>query len=334
MAEASALPPGVTALDDAACARLLPLRGARDHKGSHGKLLLVAGSLDFLGAALLAALAAARAGAGLVRLAVPASLQPLVAGRVPEVITMGLPETEVDGEVDPEAALERILDTDHDALVVGPGLRPGLATVELVGALLAPGAREHLAPALLDAEALNSLSTLPDGWQRAPRPCALTPHVGEFARLRTGAADGEAIEGVDLAGDDQARAEAAGAAARAWRQVVVLKGARTVVAAPDGRLAQAPFENPALASAGTGDVLSGTIGSLLAQGLDVFEACCLGVYLHGVAGEAVRERMGDAGLLASDLPDEVARARRRLSRLRDQLGAERRLGFRVGPTAG
>jgi NAD(P)H-hydrate epimerase len=107
--------------------------------------------------------------------------------------------------------------------------------------------------------------------------------------------------------------------------VVVLKGARTVVAAPDGRVAEAPFENPALASGGTGDVLSGIIGSLLAQGLAPYDAARAGVYLHGLAGEAVRERFGDAGLLASDLPDEVARARHRLGRLRDNRGG--RVGF-------
>jgi len=113
--------------------------------------------------------------------------------------------------------------------------------------------------------------------------------------------------------------------AASWGQVVVLKGARTVVAAPDGRLAEAPFENPALASGGTGDVLSGIIGSLLAQGLAPYDAARAGVYLHGLAGEAVRERFGDAGLLASDLPDEVARARHRLGRLRDHRGG--RVGF-------
>ena len=137
-------------------------------------------------------------------------------------------------------------------------------------------------------------------------------------------------EGADLIGDDAARAGVAAAAAHAWDQVVLLKGARTIIAAPDGRLARAPFENPALASGGTGDVLSGTVGALLAQGLAPFEAACLGAYLHGAAGEAIRDRFGDAGLLASDLPDEVARARRRLSAVRDrEAPGGRQLGFRV-----
>jgi NAD(P)H-hydrate epimerase len=335
---AEALPAGVEALDDSACARLLPLRSPRDHKGSHGTLLVVAGSLDYAGAALLVARAAGRAGAGLVRLAVAASLQPLFAGRVVEATTLALPETEVEAEIDPELALERLLDSEHDALVVGPGLRPGLATVDLVEALVAAEGAGREAeggaapPAVLDAEALNSLASLPEWWQGLGRPCVLTPHVGEFRRLlAAGSRDeaGHAAAGADLSADDAARAAETRRAAVDWGQTVVLKGARTVIAAPDGRVAQAPFENPALASAGTGDVLAGAIGALLAQGLAPFDAARLGVYLHGVAGDHVRERLGDAGLLASDLPDELARARRRLAQVRERLDSDRRLGFRV-----
>jgi NAD(P)H-hydrate epimerase len=130
-----------------------------------------------------------------------------------------------------------------------------------------------------------------------------------------------------MVNDDEARAKAAGEAARAWDQVVVLKGARTVIAAPDGRLSVAPFENPALATGGTGDVLAGAIGSLLAQGVAPFDAARVGVYLHGLAGDAVRDRLGDAGLLASDLPDEIARARKRLVDLASRRRATKRLGF-------
>jgi NAD(P)H-hydrate repair Nnr-like enzyme with NAD(P)H-hydrate dehydratase domain len=109
----------------------------------------------------------------------------------------------------------------------------------------------------------------------------------------------------------------------------VLKGARTVIAAPDGRLAVAPFENPALASGGTGDVLAGTIGALLAQGLEPFAAARLGVYLHGLAGEQVRERFGDSGLLAADLPDGIATARRRLAGIAERRKGGKRVGFTV-----
>ena len=118
-------------------------------------------------------------------------------------------------------------------------------------------------------------------------------------------------------------------AAAEWRQVVVLKGARSVIAAPDGQVAVAPFENPALASGGTGDVMAGVIGALLAQGLEPFAAARLGVYLHGLAGEQVRERFGDAGLLASDLPEAVATSRRRLAGIAERRKGGKRVGFTV-----
>ena len=120
---------------------------------------------------------------------------------------------------------------------------------------------------------------------------------------------------------------AAAAAAGEWKQVVVLKGARTVVASPDGTVAVAPFENPAMASGGTGDVLAGAIGALLAQGLAPFDAARLGVYLHGLAGEAVSDRIGDAGLLAGDLPDALPVGRKRLAAIAERQRTGRRLGF-------
>jgi NAD(P)H-hydrate epimerase len=318
-------PEGATKLDDEAVAALLPERPKRGHKGSFGKLLVIAGSIDYAGAALLVCRAAGRTGAGLVTLAVPESLQPLFAAKVVEATTMGLPEDDVE-EVDPEPALARILDHDHDALVIGPGLRPGLATSELVRLLLPGVADADPAPMVLDAEALRSLAATDGWWEADHRPAVLTPHAGEFARLRAGSGRDPADDG-DLNGDDAARVAAARDAAGAWRAVVVLKGARTVIADPDGTVAVAPFENPALASGGTGDVLSGAIGSLLAQGLAPFAAARVGVYLHGVAGDGVRERFGDAGLLASDLPDGLAIARKRLAALAERKGSAKRLGF-------
>jgi len=325
-------------LDDAHAARLLPARDPRGHKGTHGKLLVLAGSLDYLGAALLVARAAYRAGAGLVRLALPESLQPLVAGRVPEATTIGLPETDVAGEVDVEASLDRLLDLDHDAAVVGPGLRPGLATVELVVDYLT--AAGEMTPVVIDAEALDSLATVAGWWRQVRRPSVLTPHVGELGKLMTAAGDtfDEVPDAETLRMDDAARARTATLVAATWGQVVVLKGARTVIAggaapATDGGAARAvvaPFTNPALGTAGTGDVLAGAIGALLAEGLAPFEAACLGVYLHGSAAEVVRERLGDAGLIASDLPDEIARVRRRLALLAERRRSGRRLGFSVG----
>ena len=321
-------PESIEELNDTTAGALLPERPVRGHKGTFGRLLVVAGSLDYAGSALLVCTAAGRAGAGLVALAVPESLQPLFAAKVVEATTMALPEDDVE-EVEPEDALGRILDHEHDAIVVGPGLRPGLATVELIRRLLAVD-EDGTPPAVVDAEALRSLAADDGWWLGVHRACVLTPHTGEFARLRAASGIGADADG-DLLGDDVARSTAAADAARSWGQVVVLKGARTVIAAPDGRLARATFENPAMASGGTGDVLSGTIGALLAQRLEPFAAARLGVFLHGTAGESIRDRLGDAGLLASDLPFELALARKRLGAARARRTAERKLGFGVRP---
>ena len=317
-------------MDDALAAELLPERPARAHKGTFGRLLVIAGSLDYAGAALLAASAAARAGAGLVVLAMPASLQPLFAGRVLEVTTLPLPE-QGPGVADPDGAIAAFTQRAHDALVVGPGLMVGAATDELVVRLMAgegDGApadaadRGVLAPAVIDAEALNGLARRPGWWRDARRAAVLTPHPGEFLRLSD--ADPALAEVRPAAGDAE-RAAAAAGAARSWRHVVVLKGARTVIASPDGDIAVAPFEDPALATAGSGDVLAGTIGALLAQGRSPWDAARLGVYLHGMAGEAVREALGDSGAVASDLLIQLPLARRRLVAALKR--AQRPLGF-------
>lgn len=309
---------GTLVLDEALAARLLPERDPRGHKGTFGRVVVVAGSLDYAGAALMSGAAAVRAGSGLVTLCLPASLQPHIAGRVPELITRGLPELEP-GEVDaPEAAM-MVSELGHDALLLGPGLRPGRGSTRLVQALLATEG----SPAVVDAGALEALSGLP-GWPtRTLRPCVLTPHPGELRRL-----------GLEPGEDDESRRSAALEAAGAWAQVVVLKGAGTVIADPDGRVVVAPFEVPALGSGGTGDVLAGVIASLLGQGLAAFDAAALGVYLHARAGEHVSEALGDAGLMATDLLPALPRVRRHLSRLRDREGASP-LGFEapsVGPT--
>ena len=310
---------GTTVLDDIVVAMLLPPRDPRGHKGTNGTLLAICGSLDYAGAALLVGVAAARAGAGLVCLAVPASLQMLFAGRVPELVTIGLPERDP-GVVDPVESLRVIASRHPTAVVAGSGLRASPAVIELVSLLVAEGSLDDGVPLVCDAEALNSLALSPGWWQRVARPCVLTPHPGEFRRLRP------SVDG-DLSSDDELRGRAAAAAAREWRSTVVLKGARTVIATPDGRLAQVPFENAALATAGTGDVLAGTIGGLLAQGLEPWAAASAGAYLHGVAAERISERLGDAGLLASDLPWEIALARRRLGEVRDLQAKRGAFGF-------
>ncbi len=289
-------------IDDAQVAALLPRRDPAGHKGSFGTVLAICGSLDYAGAGLLAASAALRAGAGLAILAVPASLQPVIAGRVPELVTWGLPE-QAPGEVDPSAAVAMISARRADALLVGPGLRPGAASAALVRALVGPdGAGAERPPAVIDAEALNVLAEPAHAAWPIGRPAILTPHPGELARL-----DGRPPEP-----DDRSRADRAAALAARSGAIVVLKGAGTVVAAPDGRLARSPSRNAALATGGTGDILAGVIASLLAQGLAPWDAACAGVHLHARAGERVAERLGDAGLLASDLLPELPLVRRSL----------------------
>ena len=286
-------------IDAATCAALLPRRPAGGQKGTFGTLVCVCGSLDYVGAALLCGSAAARAGAGLVVLAVPASVQPLVAGRVPELVTLGLPEMGEAGDIDARGAGHALKTKAPDALVVGCGLRETDGERELVLGLLA---REG-PPMVVDGGALNLLAGSGEWWVANERACVLTPHLGEFERL----------VGAKVGTGDQEREERALEAAKRFGHVVVLKGAHTVVAGPDGRTAVAPFANAALATAGSGDVLAGTIGSLMAQRVAPFEAGCLGVWLHGRAGERVSERLGDSGLVASDLPYEIALARRELA---------------------
>ncbi len=294
-------------LDADLAARLLPVRDPRGHKGTFGRVTVVAGSLDFAGAALMAGAAALRAGSGLVTLWLPASLQPLLAGRIPELVTRGLPERSA-GVVDPAAAADLILSTAHDALLVGPGVAPGPGSRGLVQRLLAAEGP----PAVVDAGALDVLSGIP-GWAgRVRRPCVLTPHPGELQRL-----------GRLPGGTDEERLAAVQAAAAAWSQVVVLKGAQTVIAEPAGRTLLAPFSLPLLGTAGSGDVLAGVIASFIGQGLPAFEAAALGVYLHARAAERLGDELGDAGLMATDLLEQIPRARRALR--------DRRTDERPGP---
>ena len=183
------------------------------------------------------------------------------------------------------------------------------------------------APAVLDAEALRTLAAVDEWWTLVTRPCVLTPHAGEFARLRTGSEHDPDADG-DLNEDDEARVRSAAAAARRVGPGGGAQGREYRDRRPGRRpCLSAPFENPALASGGTGDVLAGTIGALLAQGLAPYDAARLGVYLHGLAGDAVRERIGDAGLLASDLTEALPLGRRRLAGIAERLRAGRRLGF-------
>ncbi|MGI8928176.1 MAG: NAD(P)H-hydrate dehydratase [Candidatus Limnocylindrales bacterium] len=276
----------------------MPKRDSTAHKGTFGTVVCVAGSLDYAGAAYMTALAAARGGSGLVAIAVPESLRPVFAGRLPEAILLGLPETR-GGAIDHERSIDEITSLEAGALVVGPGLKESddyraliIGLVSMMGA-----------PAVVDAGALNMLSRSGEWWRDSGRNLVLTPHPREFARLT----------GSPVGPSDRERMDRCLEATQRFDQVVVLKGAYTVIGEPSRRVAISPFANSALATAGSGDVLAGLIGALLAQGVEPFGAACLGVYLHAMAGERLSARLGDGGLLASELPYEIAVARHELA---------------------
>ncbi len=287
-------------LTAARAGQLLPPRPSDSHKGSFGHALVVAGSRHYVGAAFLASQAALRVGSGLVTLASPESVYAIAAGKLTEAIHLPLPE-DGEGRVHPDAAgvITSKLDR-YDALLVGCGLGWSPGTAHFLEKLLLD--RRHSVPALVDADGLNNLSQLPDWSQRLRGPTLLTPHPGEMATLT-----GEAISQVQ-----QDRPGFARRWACHWNTVVALKGAHTVVAEPAGMARISPFANPGLASGGTGDVLSGIITGLMAQGLSPSDAACCGVYLHGHAAETVRARLGDAGMIASDLVQELPTAVRDL----------------------
>jgi NAD(P)H-hydrate epimerase len=280
----------------AASARaLLPSRPITAHKGNFGHLLIVAGSRNFVGAASLAARGAHRAGAGLVTLAAPESVYRIAASRLTETIHLPLPE-DADGRIDESAAIvirERI--NNYSALAVGCGMGWSGGTTTLMANLLLNGEDAPVMPTVIDADGLNNLSRCPDWADRLHAPTVLTPHPGEMATLTERATAQVQADRLDLT--TQSAAD--------WRQTVLLKGAHSIIASPDGRRCVLPFANPALAAGGTGDVLTGIIGGLLAQGLAPFDAARLGGFLHGTAADQVRSQYGNAGVVASDLLDRL-----------------------------
>lgn len=274
----------------------LPARPEGANKGTFGKVLVVGGSKRYIGAVQLAAAAAYRAGAGLVTIASTEYVTGLIAAAIPEATW--LPQAAAaDGALGGETAITlRNQWPNFRSAVFGPGLGDTSETRALTWAAL-PDLGDLPNGAIIDADALNAIASMPDGPQRVPSNAVLTPHPGELARLMSTTAD-----------DVQARRLAiAGEAAQKYGCTLVLKGAHSVIAHTDGRTSLSPFANPLLATAGSGDVLAGMIAGYLAQGVEPFEAACLGVYLHGAAGEVLREEYGTAGLLASEIAARLPR---------------------------
>ncbi|MEZ0395921.1 MAG: NAD(P)H-hydrate epimerase [Anaerolineales bacterium] len=300
---------------------LLPARPSDAHKGTFGTALIVAGSLNYTGAALLAGQAAYRCGAGLVRLAVPAPLHAVLAGQFPEATWLLLPHE--DGAIASEAAavlarnLERVT-----ALLLGPGFGLEETTRAFIERLLAQGAapkpaarrigfvqqagepgeappEKSLPPLVFDADGLKLLAKLENWAAQLPAPAILTPHPGEMSVLT----------GLPVEKIQKDRLEVARRFAAEWGHVVVLKGAFTVVAAPDGRTTTIPVATPALARAGSGDVLAGLIVGLRAQGMGAYEAALAGAWIHARAGLLALDLLGNpASVLAGDLLEAIPEA--------------------------
>jgi NAD(P)H-hydrate epimerase len=282
--------------DDAVAA--FPPRPSAAHKGHFGHVLVVAGSVGKAGAAVLAATGALRAGAGLVTVATPTSCLASVAGGRAEIMTEPLPETSGGGAS--KEGLERLLGLagERDAVVLGPGLGQDPSTRALVRQLV----RRCPVPLVVDADGLNALAPEPEGETGAAvleraASTVLTPHPGEMARLvrrPVSEIQGRRVpETLELA--------------RRSGAVVVLKGQRTVVGDPEGRAAVSPTGNPGMASGGTGDVLAGVVGALLARH-DAWKAATVGAYVHGRAGDLAAEASGEEGLTAGDLAEALPRA--------------------------
>jgi NAD(P)H-hydrate epimerase len=273
----------------------LPERPASGNKGTFGRVMAIAGSANYPGAARLATEAAYRVGAGLVTLACPDSLRAIVAPSTPEVTYLPLGGAPA---VTPEAA-RIIADAleGYDVLLLGPGLSQADGVKDAIVEVLTR-VPQSVRACVIDADGLNALAKW-DGWSgELKAPLILTPHPGEMSRLTR-----RAISEIQ---DD--RLSSALAAAAEWRQMVVLKGAHTIVAAPDGRAVISPHATALLATAGTGDVLTGAIAGLVAQRMTPFDAAACAVFLHGLAAEEVGEGIGDRGLLASDLLASLPRA--------------------------
>ena len=262
-------------------------RKADSHKGDYGRLLAVCGSYGMAGAALLCARAALRCGTGLVTVAVPRSVYPLLAAAVPEAVFVPLPET-AGGQLAPEATEPLLAAVDKaTAVVMGPGLGSGDQLTDVVMAVL-----EHATcPVILDADGINAIKPHMLDKGTIAAPLVLTPHPGEMARLLD----------TTIGQVQAAREQTACDFADKHGVVLALKGHHTVVAAPGGHMLCCHAGNPGMATGGSGDVLAGMVGAFAAQGMDTYDAALCGVYLHGVAGDDAAAAMSQRYMLPTDI---------------------------------
>ncbi|HKW86049.1 MAG TPA: NAD(P)H-hydrate dehydratase [Nitrospiraceae bacterium] len=274
---------------------LLPARLPSGHKGTYGHVGIIAGSVGKTGAAALAARAALRVGAGLVTIATPASVNDTLEAKLLEAMTVPMPETNERTLAWSGLDLLVTFTKARSAVAIGPGLTTHPETVELIHALITRLEK----PSVLDADALNALAGRPALLAECKVPLILTPHPGEMARLE------------EQATPQSVNADRIGTASGFAQQrgvILILKGARTVVAHPNGQVAICPTGNPGMATAGTGDALTGIIVGLLAQGLNAWDAARAGTYLHGLAGDLAAASLGSAGMIAGDLIERIPHA--------------------------
>jgi NAD(P)H-hydrate epimerase len=269
---------------------ILPERDSDSHKGHYGHVLVLAGSPGKTGAASMTCAAVLRGGAGLVTLAGRQGDVFVSQQYAPEIMGAPLPGSGPLALSDLPALLE--VCQNKTVLAVGPGLFRGPET----GALLAKLLAEAKVPAVLDADALNAIAEVPGALKHAAAPVILTPHPGEMARLA----------GISTAQVQEDRLGVARRFADEHRATVVLKGARTVIADVTGATAVNPTGNPGMATGGSGDVLTGLTAALVGQGITPGGAACAAVYVHGLAGDLVKKRRGEMGLVATDLLDGIA----------------------------
>ncbi len=293
----------------------LPERPIDAHKGTFGTAFIIAGSVNYTGAALLAGLAAYRSGTGLVTMAVPAPLHEALAGQFPESTWILLPDEL--GVISSDAARVVVKNLDRaTALLIGPGFGLEDTTRDFLARLLtATGAGDDgeigfihgrakdkaganlLKPIVMDADGLKLMAKIPGWHQLLPSPAVITPHPGEMSVLT----------GLPVEEIQQDRLGIAGKYSKEWGHVIVLKGAYTIIAAPDGQIAVVPIATPALARAGTGDVLAGLIVGLRAQGVDAYSSACAGAWIHATAGLLASKRLGNsASIIASDVLNSIA----------------------------
>jgi NAD(P)H-hydrate epimerase len=261
------------------------------HKGNAGHVCVLSGSRGKTGAATLISLGAARAGAGLVTLFIPESLNPILEVKLTEAMTFPIRETPEQAPA--LSALPEILDfiRGKQALAMGPGISTGNETTALVRELV----RKVDCPMVLDADAITALSDDPATLRRASAPLVLTPHPGEMARICH----------CSVPEIQQNRLEKAAAFSTQYRVVLLLKGRRTIIAGPNGEIAINSTGNPAMGSGGMGDALTGIIAGFLAQGFSPFQAACLGAFVHGAAADRAIAGIASRGLLATDMLAEV-----------------------------